>query len=172
MKKFLLKIIAALIIGSLTGGLIFYFWKYKYVFSKNEIPMENIISGIKDNQDIQKAASDKNISDARAAMINYVDKNINKISPEKPAKGLAWQVIKIWFIDDKNFYVDYKDEVSNTRRLLISQSVGGPSAEYEILGFFIPGDNGWKLKTGKDAEGTTFFKLYVKNEENNEWMAK
>lgn len=172
MNKFLIKIIIVLIAGFSAGGSLFYFWKNKYAFPQNQIIIEKELSGKGEETDLQKAESDKKISDGRAAIINYAEKNINKISPEKPVSGLAWQAIKIWFIDDKNFYVDYKDEVSNSRRVLVSQVNAGPAAEYEILGFFVPGENGWILKSGKDIGGETFLKLYEKNEQNNEWTAK
>ncbi len=172
MKKFLIKIIIVLIIGSLAGGSLFYFWKNKYAHSENQIIAEEEPGEKSEKTDVEKSEGDKKIFDTRAAIINYAEKNINKISPEKPASGLAWQAIKIWFIDDKNFYADYKDEVSNTRRVLISQSVAGPAAEYEVLGFFVPGKNGWVLKSGKDIGGATFLKLYEKNEQSNEWIIK
>lgn len=174
MKNFLIKVILVLITGSLAGGSLFYFWKNKYVFSKDQPAIEEVLSGRSKNMDIEKAKAedDKKIFDQRAAIINYVEKNINKISSEKPASGLVWRSVKIWFIDDNDFYVDYMDELLNTRRLLISQSFDGPAAEYEVLGFFVPGENGWVLKTGKDIGGTTSLKLYEKNEENNEWVEK
>lgn len=172
MKKFFKKIIIILIIGSLTGGSLFYFWKNKYAHSKDRIILEDNLIGKNKKIDLQKAGIDKKISDGRAVIINYIEKNINKISPEKPALGLTWRAVKIWFIDDKNFYVDYKDEVSNTRRMLMSQIIDGPAAEYEILGFFIPGENGWILKSGKDLKSAESLKLYEKNEETNEWVIK
>lgn len=172
MKKFLIKIIIVLITGSLVGGSLFYFWKSKYALSKDQVLPDTEISGESRKIDTEKAENEKKISDGRAAIINYIEKNINKISPEKTVNGLVWRAVKIWFIDDKNFYVDYKDEVSTTRRVLISQSFAGPAAEYEVLGFFIPGENGWVLKTGKDLSGTTSLKLYEKNEQSNEWTAK
>lgn len=172
MKKFLIKIVVALVIGSLAGGSLFYLWKNKYAFSKNQIIPEEELNNKAEEKYLQKAESDKKISDARAAIINYAEKNINKISPEKPAFGLVWRIAKIWFIDDKNFYADYKDEVSNTRRLLISQSIAGPAAEYEILGFFVPGESGWVLKSGKDIGSAASLKLYEKNEQTGEWTVK
>lgn len=172
MKKFLIKIIIVLFIGSLAGVSLFYFWKNKYAHYENQIIVEAELSDKGGKSDLQKLEGDKKISDGRAAIINYVEKNINKISPEKPASGLVWRSVKIWFIDDNNFYVDYKDEVSNTRRVLIFQTNAGPAAEYEILGFFVPGENGWILKSGKDIGGSASLKLYEKNEETEEWIAK
>lgn len=172
MKKVFKKIIIVLIAGSLLGGSLFYFWKNKYALSNNQIIVEQALSKGKEKEDRQKTEIDKKILDGRAETINYMEKNINKISPEKPASGLLWQFVKIWFIDDKNFYADYKDELSNTRRLLISQAMSGPAAEYEILGFFIPGESGWVLRSGKDIEGVTPLALYEKNKETGEWTAK
>ncbi|MDP3057306.1 MAG: hypothetical protein Q8N37_02175 [bacterium] len=172
MKNFLIKIIAVSIIGSLAGGSLFYLWKNKYAFSKDQIIIEEDLSNKIEKKDSQKMEDDKKISDGIAAIINYVEKNINKISPEKPASGLTWRSVKIWFIDDKNFYVDYNDEVLNARRVLMSQSVSGPAAEYKVLGFFIPGENGWILKSGKDIGGATSLKLYEKNETSSEWIIK
>lgn len=172
MKKFLIKIIIVLVAGSLAGGSLFYFWKSKYVFSRDQIAPEEELSGRNGKIDREKEENDRKISDGRAVIINYAEKNINKISPEKPDNGLVWRAVKIWFIDDKNFYVDYRDEVLTTRRVLMSQMFDGPAAEYKILGFFVPGENGWILKTGKDIEGTVSLKLYEKNEQNNEWTVK
>ena len=172
MKKFLIKIIIVLITGSLAGGSLFYLWKNKYAFSKDKNIISEDAGGGIEKADLQKAEDEKKISDGRAAIINYAEKNINKISPEKAARGLTWRAEKIWFIDDKNFYVDYKDEISTTRRLLIAQSIAGPAAEYEVLGFFIPGENGWVLKFGKDIGSAAPLKLYEKNDENNEWVIK
>jgi len=172
MKKFLIKIIIVLITGSLAGGSLFYFWKSKYALSKNQAITKGELSNKVENKNLQKPEVDKKIPDGRAEIINYAEKNINKISPERPALGLVWQAVKIWFIDDKNFYVDYKDEVSNTRRVLISQSNTGLAAEYKILGFFVPGENGWILKSGKDIAGSAPLKLYEKSEESNEWIIK
>ncbi|MBU4339112.1 hypothetical protein KKB43_01240 [Patescibacteria group bacterium] len=172
MKKFLIKIIIVLFIGSLAGGSLFYFWKNKYAHSENQIIAEAELSDKGGKGDLQKPEGDKKISDTRAAIINYAEKNINKISPEKPSSGLVWRLAKIWFIDDKNFYVDYKDEVSNARRVLMSQANDGPAAEYEILGFFVPGENGWILKSGKDIGEAASLKLYEKNKATGEWTAK
>jgi hypothetical protein len=172
MKNFLKKVIIVLITGSLLGGLVFYFWKNKFVLPGDQIITEEALSKETEKVDLKKAESDKKISDGRVEIINYTENNINKISPEKPASGLIWHSAKVWFVDDKNFYVDYKDEISNTRRLLVSQVMGGPAAEYEILGFFIPGDNGWVLKSGKDIQGVTSLKLYEKNDATGEWAAR
>ncbi len=172
MKNFFTKVILILTIGSLFGWSLFCFWKNKYAYSENaffiEEKEENKISA----EEIQKNLADKKIHDGRAEIINYIEKNINKISPQKAGSGMLWHPIKIWFIDDKNFYVDYKDDLSNIRRMLIFQFMEGPRAEYEILGFFIPGENGWILKSGKDIEGSSALKLYEKNEETEEWIAK
>ena len=174
MNIFFKKIIIVLIAGSLAGGSLFYFWKSKNAPSENQTVAvaEEDLSKKDETKDLQNTEDNKRISDGRAEIVNYVEKNISKISPEKPAIGLTWRAIKIWFIDNKDFYVDYKDEVSNTRRVLISQSVAGPTAEYEVLGFFIPGENGWMLKSGKDISGTVSLVLYEKSDEAGEWAAK
>lgn len=172
MNKFLVKVIAVLAIGYLAGGSLFYFWKNKYALLGNPIIKEEELSDNGGKAGLGKAEGDKKVLDGRAEIINYIENNINKISPEKPASGLAWRAVKIWFIDDKNFYADYKDEVSNTRRALMSQLIAGPAAEYEVLGFFIPGENGWILKSGKDIEGAASLKLYERNEETGEWAVK
>ncbi len=172
MNKFLIKIIIVIIIGSLTGVSLFYFWKNKFAFSKNEVMVEKEPDNKIKKKDLQNEENDKKISDTRAVTINYLEKNINKISPEKSTSGLAWHSVKIWFIDDNNFYVDYKDELSSARRVLIFRSNDGLAAEYEVLGFFVPGENGWILKSGKDMEGVTTLKLYERNEETGEWTVK
>lgn len=172
MKKFLIKVIAVVITGSLAGGSLFYLWKNKYASSKDQIIVGEELNKKTEKNNTEKIESDKKISDTKAEIIDYIEKNINKISLEKPARGLMWRPVKIWFIDEQNFYVDYKDEVSNTRRILLFQSVAGPAAEYKVLGFFIPGENGWILKSGKDIIGITSLYLYEKNEETGEWAAK
>lgn len=172
MKKFLIKTIAVLITGSLLGGSLFYFWKNKYAFSKNKIGAEEKASDKTGKAEAKKEENDKKIPDGKAEIIGYIEKNITKISPQKPLSGLAWKAVKIWFIDDKNFYVDYKDGALNIRRVLVNQSTGGPGAEYEVLGFFVPGESGWTLKSGKDIAGSSFPKLYEKNEQNDEWTVR
>jgi len=173
MNKFLIKAIVVIIAGSLAGGTLFYFWKNKYAFSQDQIaPLIEELSNNKGKKDLKKSEENKKIPDGKAEIINYLEKNISKISPEKAANGLLWHPVKIWFINDKNFYVDYRDEVLNARRLLVFQSNAGPVAEYKILGFFAPGKNGWILKSGRDIEGTTSFKLYEKNEKTGEWIVK
>lgn len=161
-----------MIAGILTGTLAFYAWKDKYKLNESQIGINAMNSSNAEKIDSAKTEADKKIFDGRAAIISYIEKNISRLSPERSANNLTWRATKIWFIDEKNFYVDYKDEVSTTRRLLMSQTVDGPAAEYKIIGYFTPGDKGWNLKSGKDAEGAVALKLYEKNEQSNEWVAK
>lgn len=172
MNRFFKKIIAALVIGSLLGGLIFYFWKNKFVAKKNETMVEEKTEVTIRKSEALNTDNKKKISGDKEEIINYIEKNINKISPEKPVAGSMWNPIKIWFIDDSNFYVDFRDESLILRRVLLYRSMGGPRAEYEILGFFVPGDSGWVLKSGKDIASSVSLKLYEKNEQSGEWIIK
>jgi len=172
MKNFAAKIFIVIIAGFLIGGTSFYFWKSKYA-----LPVQFAAAGktdaLQSAKDTEEKASLAKIQESnQAEIISYVDKNINKLAGEKSASGDNWSAVRIWFIDENNFYVDYKDIASNLRRILVFRPVGGKGAIYEIRGRFLAGENGWVLKSGTDISGASPTRLYEKSGQNNEWIIK
>lgn len=172
MKNFAGKILIAIIAGFLIGGISFYFWKSKYALPAQFAATEkkDDLKSVKDAE--EKANRAKILESNQAEIIGYVEKNIDKLSGEKPVSGDKWSAVKIWFIDDKNFYVDYNDIAFNLRRILVFRPIGGKGAIYEVKGRFLPGENGWVLKSGTDISGATPARLYEKSEGGNEWIIK
>lgn len=167
MRNFTIKIFIVAIAGFLIGSVSFYFWKSRYVLP---VPLEETKkeSDLKSTED----ASAKIAAGSQAEIIDYVEKNIDKLSGQPPISGSKWSAVRIWFIDDKNFYIDYKDSASNFRRILVSQIIGGKGAIYEVKGRFVPGENVWILKSGADISGATPVRLYEKNDQTGEWIIK
>lgn len=181
MKNFFAKIISVIVCGSLIGGTLFYFWKNKYAAPAKVEATAEKTGGIKEGENPkssaenakQKSGEGDKIADGRQAeIISYIEKNINNLAGQKPSMGGNWHASKIWFIDEKNFYVDYKDDAANLRRILVFQAASGRDAVYEVLGHFAPGDSGWVLESGKDMADKTPFRLYEKNEQIGEWAIK
>lgn len=171
MNNFAIKIFIAVVLGVLIGGISFYFWKSKYVFPVPEVTAEKV--DLKSGKEAEEAArSAKEAENNQAEIIGYIEKNINKLSGEKPLSGANWTATKIWFIDGNNFYADYRDNASNLRRILVFRPVGGKGAVYEVRGRFAPGEKGWILKSGADISGATPVRLYEKNDQTGEWIIK
>lgn len=172
MKNFAIKFFIVIIAGILIGGISFYLWESKYA-----LPVQFAAAG---KTDISQSAKDaeeeanraKILESDRAEIISYVEKNIDKLAGEKPVSGDSWTAVRIWFIDENNFYVDYKDIASNLRRILVFRPVGGKEAIYEVRGRFLPGENGWVLQSGADISGASPVRLYEKSEQDNEWIIK
>lgn len=173
MEKFLLKIIVVIFVGSLIGGATFYFWKNKYIVpvSKEDIS-RSLKNEQKENSAISGLGDKKIVNSNEAEIISYIEKNINYLVARGPVVGEKWHPVKIWIIDDKNFYVDYKSDTNGLGRILISQLSRGVGASYEVIGHFIPGEKGWILESGKDIASTTPTRLYEKNEQSDEWTVK
>lgn len=172
MKKIVTKIFIAFIAGGLIGGISFYLWQKKYVLPVPAIAIEKSPDAISQKEAEEKAIRENIARSNQSEIISYIEKNINRLSDEKPASGGSWNASKLWFIDDKNFYVDYKDIVYNTRRILVFQAIGGKSAVYEVIGRFVPGESGWVLKSGKDIANANPTMFYEKNEQTGEWIIK
>jgi hypothetical protein len=172
MRNLAVKIFIIIVIGLFIGAVSFYFWKSKYVLPAQFAAAEkkDDLENAKDAE--EKANRAKALESNQAEIIGYIEKNIDKLSGEKPVSGDKWSAIRIWFIDDKNFYVDYKDIAFNLRRILVFRPVGGKGAIYEVKGRFLPGENGWILKSGIDISSATPARLYEKSEQSNEWIIK
>lgn len=176
MKNILIKISAVAVFGLIAGAAGFYFWKDNYVSQADISIIANSASGEKDSKDSvlqaeSNAEKEKNRKN-EAQAISYVEKNISKIAGLRINSAQKSVPARIWFIDSANFYVDYKDSALNSRRILINQLSNGSQSDYEVLGYFISGDKGWALESGKDIEGAVPMKLYEKNENTGEWIIK
>lgn len=172
MKKIATKIVITIAVGVLIGGISFYLWKSKYVLPVPSVIAENKPDAKSAKEAEEKAISAKISESNQAEIIGYIEKNIGRLSDEKSVSGTAWTAVKVWFIDDKNFYVDYKDSASNLRRILVFQAVGGKGSIYEVKGRFAPGESGWVLRSGTDMSGAIPARLYEKNEQTGEWIIK
>jgi len=173
MEKFLLKIIVVIFVGSLIGGAAFYFWKNKYIIpASKEAIGRSSRNEQKENLATSGSGNKKITNSNEAEIISYIEKNINRLVARGPVVGEKWHPVKIWIIDDKNFYVDYKSDANGLGRILILQLSRGAGASYEVIGHFIPGEKGWILESGKDIASTAPIRLYEKNEQSDEWTVK
>lgn len=177
MKKFLIKIIIFIVIGVFAGGGAFYFWKSKYAIPANaEIKTARLEEKNKEKLPGNEVKIEEKIKKEAAAneaeIINYIENNISRLVSRGPALSANWQAVKIWFIDSKNFYVDYKSGANGLKRILITQLSGGAAASYEVLGHFVPGERGWILESGKDLPSDKPLRVYEKNEQGDVWVIK
>lgn len=152
MKKYLISIVILIIIG--LG--IFFLAKDSDLFVKNNSePNDNFQEEQLNCQEIMKDVANK----------------IGEISPEKPVLGGNWYVVRFWFISnsDKDFYVEYEDG-HILRRMLLNAEKKNNEFNYDVVGYFEPGETTWELKKGEDPFFGETLILYEYNEETALWV--
>ncbi len=109
----------------------------------------------------------------RKEIIADVSERIAEISPVKPVLGGNWYVTRFWFIQDSNkdFYVEYEDG-HILRQILIEAKKKEGKLNYEVIGYFEPGETTWDLKKGEDKFFGSLLDLYEYNEELEEWIKR
>lgn len=109
----------------------------------------------------------------REEIIADISERIAEISPVKPVLGGNWYVTRFWFIQDSNkdFYVEYEDG-HILRQILIEAKKKEGELNYEVIGYFEPGETTWDLKKGEDKFFGSLLDLYEYNEELDSWIKK
>ncbi len=176
MKKVLIKIIFVAATGLIIGSAGFYFWKDRYVSQADTLTTTDSVINEKNNKELilqaESIAEKEKKTKNEAQIIAYIEKNINKITGLRIESAQKLTPVRIWFLDSANFYVDYRESNLNSRRILINQLSSGNQSSYEVLGYFVPGEEGWILESGKDIKGAVPVRLYEKNESTGEWQVK
>jgi len=154
MKKYFILIFILIVVG--LG--IFFLVKNSDFFIKNNS---------ESNSDIQEEQLDCQ------EIMNDVESKIGDISPEKPVLGGNWHVIRFWFVgsDNKNFYVEYEDG-HILRRILLGVERESNKFNYDLIGYFEPGEATWDLKKGDDPFFGETLTLYEYDEETARWVKK
>lgn len=116
---------------------------------------EDPITNDQDGEDEEDAEEEAIETDYTSAMAEIEDQ-ISDIAPEAPSVGGTWVVTRFEFADPHYVYVDYEDG-HDMRRVLLQYGIG-PGLDYEVLGYFEPGDyTDWELVSGDD-EASSFSK--------------
>ena len=97
-------------------------------------------------------------------VIDSISKDINQLSPEKPVSGESWRLIRLSLIDESRLYVEYEDG-QNTRQLLLQKK----DDSWQIIGFFHPGKDMWKLVSGSDPYLGANVSIYEVDLKTGEW---
>ena len=110
---------------------------------------------------------------SREELMNDCMTKIGEISPVRPILGGEWRINRFWFPRDldEDFYIEYEDG-HNLRQVLVSAAMVNNILNYEIVGYFEPGENNWKLKQGEDKFFGEHLDLYEYNEELEKWVKK
>lgn len=164
------KIIILVILATfLFAGIIFYkqkigFWPWKFNIQKEADKQEEQRNSARDLliNKIEKVD--------RISAMNYLKDHISELSPQKAVVGGSWNVMRFWFVfgSDKDFYVEYEDG-HIVRKMLIKINEGG---KYNIVGFFEPGEDDWKLISGDDSQYGKPLELYEFDNNLNKWIRK
>ncbi len=121
------------------------------------------------NQELGNESGRESFELTKEYLMDYVSENIAKISPVEPVSGGKWVASRFWFATIRDLYIEY-DDGSNMRQILISVEGEREPLNYKVVGYFEPGDNGWKLKSGEDAMFGRKLDLYEFDENNKIWI--
>jgi len=109
----------------------------------------------------------------RQEIMQDIAEKIADISPAEPVLGGSWFVSRFWFVkeNNENFYVEYEDG-HILRRILLKAEKKGNKIDYELIGYFEPGETTWLLKQGQDPFFGKNLDLYEYNQESKLWLKK
>jgi len=109
----------------------------------------------------------------RQEIMQDITEKIADISPAEPVLGGSWFVSRFWFVkeNNENFYVEYEDG-HILRRILLKAEKKGNKIDYELIGYFEPGETTWLLKQGQDPFFGKNLDLYEYNQESKLWLKK
>lgn len=116
----------------------------------------------------QEFPTGETVAGDRKAVITYISQNISRLSPASAVLGGTWFVTRLWFADDSHVYVEYEDG-HILRQILVTVSQSG---EYQVTGYFEPGESGWNLVEGEDPSFGAPLDLYEYNETIREWVKR
>ena len=106
--------------------------------------------------------------------IQAIVNNFESIATQRFEIAGKPQIERFWFVGETDTYVEYRDG-KGFRRMLITfppsvEAAGGATAQYDALGYFVPGENGWILTIGQDKVfGGKQFHLYEFEARRGAW---
>lgn len=152
----------------------FFIWTEKEIFWP-EIPETEIEpeSKVKESKmaPAERAEEESQLTLKIEEIMGYVDDNISELSPVKPSSGKEWQVVRFWFVNNYDFYVEYEDG-QILRQILISARGRDVKPIYNVIAYFEPGENEWILKKGNDIMFGKESILYEKDSQTNKWIRR
>ncbi|MFA5871311.1 MAG: hypothetical protein WC858_01180 [Parcubacteria group bacterium] len=103
--------------------------------------------------------TDKNLISDRNKLMDYMEANINSITPKK-APYKKWTIDTIEFVDKNNFYVEYYDAIEDdensdidedtARKILVEATQSGSGYNAKVLAYWEMGEDDYELKQGTD----------------------
>ncbi|PJE58046.1 MAG: hypothetical protein COU81_02750 [Candidatus Portnoybacteria bacterium CG10_big_fil_rev_8_21_14_0_10_36_7] len=115
------------------------------------------------------------------AKMDYIANNIASLSPANPVLGGSWYVIRFWFANDDNVYVEYEDghvlrrilvEIISGEKILANGDSQPLPYEYEVRAYFEPGESDWTIKDGSDTMFGKPLKLYEFDQDSDIWTKR
>ncbi|MFH0854050.1 MAG: hypothetical protein V1891_01000 [bacterium] len=107
--------------------------------------------------------------------LDFVDKNIISLSPDKAVLGGSWFVNRFWVVEEVDkankvqLYTEYED--GHIMRKLLAEIEVEENIGYAILAIFEPGEADWNIMQGNDIAFGKQLLLYEKDE-IGEWLKR
>ena len=99
----------------------------------------------------------------RDEIMNFVEKNIENITPYIPSPEAAWRILRFAFVSDESAYVEYEDGHIVSRLLLRCIKLEG-DIKCENVGLFEAENFAWKLVSGEDPFSEKVTQYYEKRQ--------
>ena len=109
------------------------------------------------------------------AAIKYSVNHLDKLSPTKAPTNQKWQAQFFWFSSNSSdFYIEYSTpDHSVWRKILVRAKGTNGTIDYQTIGYFEGGENGYSLKTGQDTlRNQRRLILYQFNSKTKAWERK
>lgn len=174
MKRKLLIILVLIVCLALIAWI---FWNLYFYFqdrnreSEEEKKEKNIITEINTDEILKKdyeinADDEKPNEKLRLKIINYIEKNINNLTPYLSAHEKDWDIKRFSFLSNEITYVVFGDQ-DLLGRILVRCMENNTDLNCLRVSYFVPENYAWKLEEGENIFSYGKNQYYEKNGKGN-----
>ncbi|HHD92333.1 MAG TPA: hypothetical protein ENL06_01755 [Candidatus Portnoybacteria bacterium] len=177
------SIIIGLITGVVLAGGVYYYLANNQTTINNVSPYPqssstNQISTTTPSTETNQHSSNTNQLNSEKfflTAIKYSVSHLDKLSPTKAPTSQKWQAQFFWFSSNSSdFYIEYSTpDHSVWRKILVRVKVTNGTIDYQTIGYFEGGENGYYLISGQDTlKSQSKLILYYFSSKTNSWEKK